>query len=81
MYQDRSFRGLVVWQQAMMLTRDCYLLTRDLPKEEMYGLTNQIRRAAISIPANIAEGSGRGTRRDYVNFLRIAQGSLREFQT
>lgn len=77
----RSFRGLLAWRQAMNLARDCCVLTKALPKEELYGLTNQIRRAAASVPANIAEGSGRATRRDFVNFLRIAQGSLRELQT
>ena len=77
----RSFRGLLVWQQAMRLTRECYRLTNLLPKEERYGLSNQMRRAAVSVAANIAEGSGRGTRRDFVSFLRVAQGSLRELET
>ena len=77
----RSFRGLLVWRQAMELARDCYHLTREFPQEELYGLTSQIRRAATSVPANIAEGSGRATRKDYVHFLRIAQGSLRELET
>lgn len=78
---DRSFRGLIVWRQAMALARESYLLTRSLPREEMYGLTSQIRRAAISVPANIAEGNGRATRKDYGHFLRVAQGSLRELET
>jgi four helix bundle protein len=79
--QQWSFRGLLVWRQAMDLARETYLLTRTFPKEELYGLTSQIRRAAVSVPANIAEGTGRATRRDFVNFLRIAQGSLREIET
>src|SRR5258706_10012668 len=78
---ERSFRGLLVWQQAMFLARDSYFLTKGLPREELYGLTSQIRRAAFSIPGNIAEGTGRGTRKDFINFLRIAQGSLRELET
>jgi four helix bundle protein len=65
----------------MELAKDCYLLTRHLPREELYGLTSQIRRAATSIPANIAEGNGRSTRKDYSHFLRVAQGSLRELET
>jgi four helix bundle protein len=77
----RSFRGLLVWRQAMTLAKQCYTLTRSLPREERYGLTSQIRRAAISIPANIAEGNGRETRGAYISFLRIAQGSLRELET
>src|SRR5215472_3162357 len=78
---DRTFRGLLVWRQGMDLAKACYALTKTFPREEMYGLTMQIRRAAISVPANIAEGSGRRTRKEYVNFLRIAQGSLRELET
>ena len=76
-----GYQELLVWRQAMNLARDCYFLTKPFPKEELYGLTNQIRRAAVSVPANIAEGNGRGTRKDYVSFLRIAQGSLRELET
>lgn len=80
-FRERSFQGLLVWRQAMRLAREAYLLTRELPREEMYGLSSQIRRSAASVPANIAEGSGRATRKDFVNFLRIAQGSLRELET
>ena len=76
-----SFKDLLVWKQAMQLAKACYLVTRSFPKEELYGLTAQIRRASSSIPANIAEGSGRGSRRDYVQFLRVAQGSVRELET
>lgn len=79
--QQRGFRDLLVWRQGMEVTKVCYALTRRLPPEERYGLAMQIRRAAVSIPANIAEGNGRRTRRDYVNFLHIAQGSLRELET
>jgi len=65
----------------MGLASNYYLLTKRFPKEELYGLTSQLRRAAVSVPANIAEGSGRTTKKDFVNFLRIAQGSLRELET
>lgn len=81
MPNHRSFRGLLVWQQAMQLAKECYVATKSFPREELYGMTSQIRRAAMSIPANIAEGSGRTTAGAYVNFLRIAQGSLRELET
>lgn len=77
----QSYRDLKVWQQAMDLAEACYHLTRRFPREEIYGLTSQIRRAAASIPANIAEGNGRDTRREYIQFLRIAQGSLKELET
>lgn len=65
----------------MDLAADCYNATRLFPKEELYGMTAQIRRAAASIPANIAEGYGRKTRGEYVQFLYIAQGSLKELET
>src|SRR6266849_5891848 len=76
-----GYKELRVWQQAMGLAKDCYVQTREFPAEERYGLTSQIRRAAVSVPANIAEGSARGTKRDFTSFLRIAQGSLRELET
>ena len=65
----------------MDVAESCYVITREFPKQEMYGMTAQIRRAAASIPANIAEGYGREYRGEYVQFLRIAQGSLKELET
>ena len=65
----------------MDLAADCYRATRSFPKDELYGLTSQIRRAASSVPANIAEGYGRKTRGEYIQFLYIAQGSLKELET
>jgi len=79
--QIESYQDLKVWQKAMDLAADCYQLTRTFPKEEMFGMTSQIRRAASSIPANIAEGWGRGTTKEYLQFLRIAQGSSKELET
>ncbi|RWM73360.1 MULTISPECIES: four helix bundle protein [Mesorhizobium] len=76
-----SYKDLIVWQQAMDLAVTTYSLTKAWPKEELYGLTSQIRRSATSIPANIAEGYGRDNRGSYQQFLRIAQGSLKEFET
>jgi four helix bundle protein len=76
-----SHRDLVVWQKAMDLAVDVYRLTQGFPKSEMYGLTGQIRRAAASVPANIAEGHARGTTKDYTHFLSIAKGSLMETET
>ena len=77
----QSYRDLRVWQEAMDLAEDCYRLTKDFPREELFGLTSQIRRAATSVPANIAEGYGRDSTKAYVNQLRIAQGSLKEVET
>src|SRR5262245_19791801 len=76
-----SYRDLKVWQHGMALAKRCYLLTRQFPREELFGLTSQIRRAAAAIPANIAEGYGRESTGDYVRFLRVAQGSLKELET
>lgn len=76
----RSFRDLVVWQRAMQLSVSVYELTRGFPREEIYGLTSQIRRASVSIVSNIAEGHGRGTRLQLLQFLQIARGSTFEVQ-
>ena len=72
---------LIVWQKAMDLTTEIYRLTKRLPKDELYGLTNQLRRAAVSIPSNIAEGNGRTSTGDYLRFLSIARGSNAEVET
>jgi four helix bundle protein len=72
---------LVVWEKAVQLCTAIYLLTQKFPREELYGLTNQLRRASVSIPSNIAEGYGRGTRDQYKQFLSIAFGSYMELQT
>lgn len=77
----QSFMDLRVWKEAMELVELCYQLSKGFPKDEMYGLTSQLRRAAVSVPANIAEGYGRDVRGSYVQHLKIAQGSLRELQT
>ncbi len=77
----QSYRELRVWQEAMALAESCYELTRRFPKEELFGLTNQLRRAASSIPANIAEGYGRAGRNEYVQFLYVTQESLKELET
>ena len=77
----QSFKDLLVWQKAMALSVLCYELTKGFPKDEMYGMTSQIRRASVSVPANIAEGHGREHTRSFVQFLRVAQGSLKELET
>ena len=77
----QSFRDLEVWQRAMQLTVAIYRLTKDFPREEQYGLTAQIRRSAVSIPSNIAEGQGRASTGEFRQFLAIARGSNCEVQT
>ena len=72
------FMKLIVWQKAMELTKAMYVLSRHFPADERYGLTDQLRRAAASIPSNIAEGNGRSGNREYARFLAIARGSLYE---
>ena len=76
-----SYRDLHVWQDAMTLAENCYRLTQRFPKSELFGLTSQIRRAVTSVPANIAEGHGRENTGSFIQFLRIAQGSLKELET
>lgn len=77
----QTYRELIVWQKAMSLVLKLYTETKSWPKEEVYGLTSQIRRSAVSVPSNIAEGYGRNSTGDYIRFLQIASGSLYEFQT
>lgn len=75
------FKDLKVWQKAIELVKETYLLIKFLPKEEMFALSSQMRRAAISVPSNIAEGNSRGTKKEYINFLAIARGSVSELWT
>ena len=77
----RSYQELDVWQVGMALAEACYRTTRKFPNDERYGLTSQIRRAATSIPANVAEGYGRENTGSYIQFLRISQGSTKELET
>ena len=79
MIQD--YRDLVVWQKAMEVAKQVYLLVKGLPKEEIYALSNQMRRAAVSIPSNIAEGNARNSAKEYAQFLSIARGSKAELET
>ena len=76
-----SYRDLRVWQMAMSIAERCYRETKSFPREELFGLTSQIRRAAGSIAANIAEGHGRESTGSFIQFLRIAQGSTKELET
>jgi four helix bundle protein len=77
----KEYTDLEVWQECRKLTNHVYEVSRNFPKEELYGLTNQIRRSAVSIPSNIAEGCGRSTSKDTLHFLHIARGSLYEVET
>jgi four helix bundle protein len=76
-----SLEEIVVWQRAMDLVDEVYRVTRNWPREEVFGLTNQLRRAAVSVPSNIAEGQGRRIDGDFLRFLAIALGSLMEVKT
>ena len=76
-----SYRDLIVWQKAMDLTKKVYQITKTFPKDEIYGLTSQIRRCSVSVPSNIAEGRGRNSDKEFIRFLTIALGSIYELQT
>lgn len=77
----KSYRDLEVWQKAMTFVEDVYNVVKTFPREEMYGISDQIRRAAVSIPSNIAEGFGRDSNAEFQRFLSIARGSLYEVST
>lgn len=77
----KTYRDLLVWQKSMALVTEIYRLLKSFPKDETYGLASQIRRCAVSVPSNIAEGYGRNSTNDYIRFLYIATASLYELQT
>lgn|SRR3989338_2976094 len=77
----RSHKDLIVWQKSIILVKEMYMLTKDFPQHEVYGLASQMRRAAVSIPSNIAEGYSRKNLKEYLQFLRIAYGSGAELET
>ncbi len=79
--KTQSFKDLIVWQKAYKLVLEIYTITKDFPKPETYGLPQQMRKAAVSIPSNIAEGYGRKHKAEYNQFLSIAYGSLLELET
>jgi len=81
MARPKNYRDLIVWQKAMAMAKQTYALTQGLPKSEAYGLLSQIRRAAVSVPSNIAEGHGRFTDAQFRYFFGNARGSLSELQT
>src|SRR5208337_5175176 len=76
-----THKDLDVWKEAMNLAKQAYFITSNFPKEEIYGLTSQIRRAAVSIPSNIAEGAARNSHKEFIQFLYIALGSVAELET
>jgi four helix bundle protein len=78
---EKPHKKLDVWQMAMDLVIEIYRITESFPKEEKYGLSNQLRRAAVSVPSNIAEGAARNTKKEFVNYLHMAQASLSELDT
>ena len=81
LYFMRSYKDLDAWKNAMQLVKEIYLLTKKFPKEELYALTSQTKRAAVSVPSNIAEGLGRQYKKDTLQFLHISRGSLHELET
>jgi len=77
----RSYRELIAWQKAVDLVTEIYSITKEFPRDEIYGLTSQLRRSAVSVPSNIAEGQGRATKGEFIQFLGHARGSLFELET
>ncbi len=81
MAEIKTHKDLLVWKKSIDLVEQIYKFTKQFPKEELYGITNQMRRCAVSIPANIAEGSGRKNKAEFIQFLHIALGSASELET
>ena len=81
MTQIKSYKDLLIWQKGIDISIKLYELVQDFPKEEMYALTSQLKRAAVSIPSNIAEGYGRNSTQSYIHFVSISRGSLFELET
>ncbi|MBU0544915.1 MAG: four helix bundle protein [Proteobacteria bacterium] len=81
MEKSKTFKDLKMWQKGIEIVKDIYTLTKRFPKEELYGLTSQMKRSSISLPSNIAEGFKRSHNKEYKQFLHIAQGSLAELET
>lgn len=79
--KKHNFREIKIWQEALVLVKEVYAFTSNLPKEEKYGITSQINRSAVSIPSNIAEGSGRTSNKEFIRFLEIAISSSYELET
>lgn len=77
----RTFKDLLVWQNAIVFSTDIYNVTKLFPKEEVYGLSSQLRRASVSIASNLAEGSKKGTKKEFAHYIRISQGSGAEIET
>ncbi len=79
--KKHNFREIKIWQEALVIVKEVYAFTSNLPKEERYGITSQINRSAVSIPSNIAEGSGRTSNKEFIRFLEIAISSSYELET
>jgi four helix bundle protein len=79
--KKHNFREIKIWQEALLIVKEVYAFSSHLPKEELYGITSQINRSAVSIPSNIAEGSGRTSNKEFIRFLEIAIASSYELET
>ena len=79
--RHKNHKDLILWQKSMVLATDVHRLTTELPRHELFGLSSQLRRAAVSIPSNVAEGAARRTSREFLSFLHVARGSFAELET